>query len=60
VRGRKEPCRDTDGLFVPQVRLKKWELKGEKKLLEVKNQAFIKNEKVQIKLKYPRHRRRCR
>jgi hypothetical protein len=57
MRGRKEPRRDTGGLFAPQVRLKKWELNGEKKTSKVKNQAFIKKEKGQIKLKYPRHRR---
>jgi hypothetical protein len=51
MRGRKEPRRDTDGLFAPQVRLKKWESNGEKKPLEVKNQAFIKKEKGQIELK---------
>lgn len=50
MRGRRKPRRDTDGLFAPQVRLKKWELNG-KKPLEVKNQAFIKKEKGQIKLK---------
>jgi hypothetical protein len=40
MRGRKEPRRDTGGLFAPQVRLKKWELNGEKKTSKVKNQSI--------------------
>jgi hypothetical protein len=43
-----EPRRDTVGLLAPQVRLKKWELKREKKPLEVKIKLFSRRRKDKL------------
>jgi hypothetical protein len=48
VRGRKEPRRDTDGLFAPQVRLKKWELKRERSLWEWKIKLLSRRRKDKL------------